>query len=126
MTTFGTGLEEGGNLIANSDLSSTGQYLAVKQTSTARAVDLASTGGEAITGILQNNPKAGEAAIVKYDGFTPAKAGVGGWTAGQALMTETATGKLVAQTSTNAKVAVAVETVAADEIGLVRVVPTPG
>lgn len=125
MTTSGTGLSEGGNLIANSDLSAD-QYLAVKQTSTARAVDLASTGGEAITGILQNNPKSGEAAIVKYDGFSPAVAGVGGWTAGQALQTEAATGKLIAQTSTNAKVAVAIETVAANETGLVRVVPTAG
>lgn len=125
MTTQGTGLSEGGNLIANSDLSSS-MYLAVKQTSTARAVDLASTGGESITGILQNNPKAGEAATVKYDGFSPAVAGVGGWTAGQALQTEAATGKLIAQTSTNAKVAVAIETVAANETGLVRVVPTPG
>lgn len=125
MTTHGTGLSEGGNLTANSDLSAS-QYLAVKQTATARAVDLASTGGENITGVLQNTPKAGEAADVKYDGFSPAVAGVGGWTAGQALQTEAATGKLIAQTSTNAKVAVAIETVSANEVGLVRIVPTPG
>ena len=125
MTTTGTGLEEGGNLVANSDLSAS-QYLAVKQTSTDRAVDLASTGGEAITGILQNTPKAGESAIVKYIGYTPAIAGTGGWTAGGALMTEASTGKLIAQTSTNAKVAVAVEAANAGEQGLVRIVPTPG
>lgn len=125
MATSGTGLEEGGNLTANSDLSSS-QYLAVKQTSTDRAVDLASTGGEAITGILQNNPKSGEAAIVKYDGFTPAVIGTGGCTAGNALMTEAATGKLVAQTSTNAKVAVAIETANAGETALVRIIPTAG
>jgi len=126
MTTHGTGLSEGGNLIAGADLSTTGQYLAVKQTSTDRAVNLASTGGEAITGILQNDPKAGEAAIVKYEGFTPAIIGVGGCTAGQQLMTEAATGKLVVKTSTNVVVAVAIETANADEQALVRVIPTGG
>ena len=125
MATSGTGLEEGGNLTAASDLSSS-QYYAVKQTSTDRAVDLASTGGEAITGILLNNPKSGESAIVKYVGFTPAVIGTGGVTAGQALMTEAATGKLIAQTSTNAKVAVAVESANAGELALVRLVPTAG
>jgi hypothetical protein len=65
MSTFGTGLTEGGNLVANADLSAK-QFYAVKQTTTARKVDVASTGGEAITGILQNTPKAGEAVEVCY------------------------------------------------------------
>jgi hypothetical protein len=125
MSTFGSGLTEGGNLVANADLSAK-QFLAVKQTSTARKVDLASTGGEAITGIMQNTPKANEAVEVTHIGFTKAKAGVGGWTAGQSLMTEATTGKLVLKTSTNVIVAVAIETVNADEIGLVRVVPSAG
>lgn len=124
MSTYGTGLVEGGNLLANADLSAK-QFFAVKQTATARKVDLASTGGEAITGILCNTPKAGEAAEVCYEGYTKAKAGTGGWTAGNALMTDTS-GTLIAQTSTNAKVAVAIETVSAGEIGLVRVIPTAG
>jgi hypothetical protein len=125
MSTFGTGLVEGGNLVANSDLSAK-QFHAVKQTSTARKVDIASTGGENITGILLNTPKAGEGAEVCYEGFTKAVAGTGGFTAGQALQTEASTGCLITQTSTNAKVAVAIETVAAGETGLVRVVGTPG
>lgn len=125
MSTFGTGLTEGGNLVANSDLSAK-QFLAVKQTTTARKVDLASTGGEAITGILQNTPKAGEAVEVTYAGYTKAKAGAAGFTAGDQLMTEAATGKLVTKTSTNAVVAVAHETAAANVIALVRVIPTGG
>jgi hypothetical protein len=125
MSTTGTHLAEGGNLIAAADLSGA-QFCAVKQSATDRAVGLASTGGEAITGILQNNPTAGQAAIVAFDGYAKAMAGTAGWTAGQALQTEAATGKLIAQTSTNAKVAVAIEAVAANGIGLVRIVPTAG
>lgn len=125
MSTFGTALNEGANLVAGADLSAA-QFLAVKANSTARQVVLASTGGEAITGILQDTPTSGQVATVCFEGFTKAQAGVGGWTSGQALMTEAATGKLVAQTSTNAKVAVAHETVNANEIGLVRVIPTAG
>jgi hypothetical protein len=125
MSTYGTGLVEGGNLIANADLSAK-QFYAVKQTSTARKVDLASTGGEAITGILLNTPKAGEACEVCHSGFTKALLGTGGATAGQALQTEGSTGKLIAQTSTNAKVAVAIEAGSAGDIILVRVVPTAG
>lgn len=63
---------------------------------------------------------------MKYAGFTPAVIGTGGVTAGQALMTEAATGKLIAQTSTNAKVAVAIESANAGEVALVRIVPTAG
>ena len=125
MSTFGTALVEGGNLVAAADLSAK-QFYAVKQTTTARNVNLASTGGENITGILQNTPKSGEAAEICHSGFTKAIAGTGGFTAGDALQTESGTGKLITQSSTNAKVAVACETCAAGEIGLVRVVPTPG
>jgi hypothetical protein len=125
MTTEGTKLSEGGNLIANADLSAK-QFYAVKQTTTGRKVDLASTGGEAITGILQNAPVAGDAVDVCFDGFCKALIGTGGVTAGDALQTEAATGKLITQSSTNAKVAVAHETAAAGVIALVRVVPTAG
>lgn len=124
MTTSGTGLSEGGNLIANADLS-TKQFYAVKQTSTDRKVDLASTGGEAITGILQNAPIAGDAADVCFDGFCKAIAGAA-FASGVALMTDTS-GRLITQTSTSAKVAVSIVAAGgAGEIVLVRVVPTPG
>lgn len=125
MSTYGTGLVEGGNLIANADLSAK-QFCAVKQTTTPRKVDLASTGGEAITGMLLNTPKAGEACEVCHNGYTKALAGTGGFTAGDALQTEAATGKLITKTSTNTIVAVAVETCAAGSIGLVRVLASAG
>jgi TctA family transporter len=125
MSTYGVGLTEGGNLVTATDLS-TKQFCAVKQTAVARTVALASTGGEAITGILCNTPVAGEAVEVRFDGFTKALAGTGGFTAGDSLQTEAATGKLITKTSTNVVVAVAIETCAAGEIGLVRVLPTAG
>ena len=125
MTTSGVHLADGGNLVAGADLSSS-QFLAVKANGTSRQVVLASTGGEAITGILENNPLSGAAATVAFDGFTKAQIGTGGVTAGNLLMTEAATGKLVVKTSTNVVVAVAHETVAAGGIGLVRVIPTAG
>jgi len=125
MSTYGVGLTEGGNLVTATDLS-TKQFCAVKQTTTARTVALASTGGEAITGLLQNTPTAGEAAEVRFDGFSKALAGTGGFTAGDSLQTEASTGKLITKTSTNTVVAVAIETCAAGEIGLVRVLPTAG
>lgn len=125
MSTYGTGLTEGGNLQAGADLSAK-QFLAVKANATDRQLVLASTGGEAITGILQNTPKSGDAAEVCYAGFTKAMAGAAGFTAGDQLMTEAATGKLVTKTSTNAVVAVAHETAAANVIALVRVIPTGG
>lgn len=124
MTTSGVNLTEGGNLVAGADFSSK-QFYAVKANSTARTLVIASTGGENITGILQNNPASGEACEVVFDGFCKAAAGAS-FTAGQALMTDN-TGRLVTQTSTNAKVAVAHETAGgAGEIVLVRVLPTPG
>src|SRR5690348_9182870 len=100
MATSGAQLQDGGNRTANSDLSAK-QYCAVKQTTTGRAVDLASTGGEAIAGILLNTPTAGQAAIICQRGICQAQIGTGGVTAGDQLMTETSTGKLVTKTSTN-------------------------
>lgn len=124
MTTSGVNHTEGGNLIAGADLS-TNQFYAVKANSTARNVVLANTGGENITGILQNAPKQGDAAEVVVAGFCKAVAGAA-FNAGAALMTDS-TGRLITQTSTNAKVAVAHEAAgAAGAIVLVRVVPTPG
>ncbi len=122
MSTFGTGLTEGGNLIAGADLSAK-QFLAVSQTSTPRAVDIA-TAAAVMTGILQNTPIAGDPVEVCFEGFTKAKAGTGGWTAGNAL--EVASGGALVAYSAGVKVAVAIETIAAGEIGLVRVIPTAG
>ncbi len=126
MSTSGVHLADGGNLVAGADFSSS-QYLAVKaSTSADRTLVLASTGGEAITGILQNNPASGGACTVAFDGLVKAQIGTGGVTHGQQLMTEASTGKLVTKTSTNTVVAVAHETIAAGAIGLVRVIPTGG
>lgn len=118
MATSGAQLLDGGNRTANADLSAA-QYCAVKQTTTPRAVALASTGGEAIAGILQNSPTSGLVAIICQRGITQAQIGTGGVTAGDQLQTEAATGKLITKTSTNAVVGVAIETVAAGGVGTV-------
>lgn len=125
MSTYGTGLTEGGNELAGADLSAL-ELTAVKAGATARQLVSANAGGEAITGILLNTPTVGQPAIVCYAGYCKARVGAGGWTAGQPLMTEAGTGKLVAKTSTNTTVAIARDTAAAGEFGLCRIIPTAG
>jgi hypothetical protein len=108
MATSGSQLTDGGNRVAGADLSAK-QYCAVKQSTTARQVVLASTGGEAIAGILQNSPTSGQVAIITQRGICQAQAGAAGFAAGDQLMTESSTGKFVTKTSTNAVVGVAIE-----------------
>lgn len=108
MATSGAQLVDGGNRVAGANLSSN-QYCAVKQSTTARQVVLASTGGEAIAGVLQNSPASGQVAIIAQRGITQAQVGTAGFAAGDQLMTETSTGKFVTKTSTNAVVGVAIE-----------------
>lgn len=73
----------------------------------ARAVNLASTGGEAIYGILQNNPTSGLAADVGILGVSKAVAGAA-ITAGDYLMTDTS-GRLITVVTTSHRVAQALE-----------------
>lgn len=124
MATSGVNLTDGGNLIAGADLSAK-QFYAVKANATARTLVLANTGGESITGILQNAPVSGDPCEVTFDGLCKAAAGAS-FNPGTVLMTDN-TGRLITQTSTNAKVAVAhTGAGAAGDIVLVRVLPTPG
>lgn len=113
MATEGTMVREGGNFITATDLSAK-QYYAVKMTTTARTVALASTGGEMILGILQNAPVSPEAADVCLFGVTKAVAG-GTITAGDPLTTDTA-GKLITYTSSKVKVGVALTSAVSGDI----------
>jgi len=112
----------GGGMIAASDLS-THQFACVK-ISGDNLVDLASDGGEAICGILYNAPTAGEAADVVFFGFPKVIAGSGGFTAGDQLITEAATGKLITYTDSGTPVAIACNTVAAGVFGKVKLLVT--
>lgn len=105
-------IHDGSQTTAAADLSAK-QFYAVKITA-ARAVNLASTGGEGIYGILQNKPPSGEAADVGLIGVTKAIAG-GTIAAGDLLMTDTA-GKLITATSTNHAVGQALEAAVANQI----------
>jgi len=105
MATEGPLIHDGSQTTAAADLS-TKQFYAVKITA-ARAVNVASSGGEAIYGILQNNPTSGLAADVGILGVSKAIIGAA-VSAGDYLMTDTA-GKLITATSTNHRVAQALE-----------------
>lgn len=106
MATEGPMFRDGGQTIAGADLSAK-QFYAVKLTTTARQVNLASSGGEEIYGILQNKPTANQAADVCLLGVTKAVAGAA-ITAGDFLMTDTS-GRLITATSTNHRVGQAME-----------------
>ena len=118
MATSGEQLTDGGNRVAAVDLSAK-QYFAVKQTNVSRQVNLASVGGEAIAGLLHNSPISGGVAIVVQRGICKAQIGTGGVAAGDQLMTEAGTGKLVTKTATNVVVGVAIEACAAGAVGTV-------
>lgn len=105
MATEGPLIHDGGQCAAAVDLSSN-QFYCVKVTA-ARAVNLASAGGEAIYGVLQNKPASGQAADIAIFGITKALAGAA-FAAAAYLMTD-ATGRLVTATSTNHRVAQALE-----------------
>lgn len=98
-------IHDGAQTVAGADLSSS-QFLVVKVTA-ARTVNLANTGGEAAYGILQNKPKEGEVADVGIFGVSKAVAG-GSFSGSQYLMTDSS-GRLIVATSTNHRVAQALE-----------------
>lgn len=100
----------GGTGSALAGQNSSGQFLAVKVVGT-RSVDLATSGGEQVYGILQNKPAAGQAADVGISGISKAVAGAV-VTAGNMLMTDTS-GRLIVATGTNYRVAQALEGAAA-------------
>jgi len=92
----------------------------------AALVDLASTGGEAIAGILVGTPLQGDAADVAFVGFPRARAGADGFVAGDKLVTEAETGFLTPYAGVGTPVAVAMETVDAGALGVVRLLSTAG
>jgi len=106
MATEGPLFHDGAQTTAASGDLAASQFYAVKLTG-ARVVDLASAGGEPIYGILQNTPLAGQAADIGILGVSKAAAGAA-FAAGAQLMTDT-TGRLITATSTNHRVAVALE-----------------
>ena len=109
-TTAATDMSNTGGLAGPS---SSGQFLAVKITA-ARSVNIATSGGEAIYGILQNKPTSGQAADVGILGVSKAVAGAV-CTGGNFLMTDTS-GRLIPVTGTNHRVAVAIEGAAATSV----------
>lgn len=123
MATEGFLIHDGSQTTAAADLSAS-QFYAVKITA-ARAVNLASTGGEPIYGILQNKPTSGQAADVGLFGITKAVAGAA-ITAGAYLMTDTS-GRLITVVTTSKRVAQALEAAtAAGQLITVALGPNSG
>lgn len=115
-------ISDGSQHTAAADLS-TAQFYAVKITAS-RQVNLASSGGENIYGVLQNKPASGAAANVGIVGISKAIAGAV-VTAGNFLMTDTS-GRFIPATGTNARVAQAIEGASATGvIFTVAIVPAP-
>jgi hypothetical protein len=111
-------------VVANADLSAS-QFCGVKIATADFGVSLASTGGEAILGILQNKPLATQAADVRFVGVSKAKAGAS-YSRGALLMTDTS-GRFITATATNHAVAMALEAAAAaNEIRTVLILGGPG
>lgn len=84
-------------LTAGADLSAK-QYLAVKFASTANAVIVCSATSDAAIGVLQGNPKSGEAALVAYDGIAIGLAGTSNLAVGSQVGFDT-TSRIVARTT---------------------------
>lgn len=124
MTTESPLIHDGSQTTAAADLSAK-QFYCVKLTA-ARAVNLATTGGEAIYGVLQNAPVSGDAADVGIFGISKALVGTGGVTAGDLLMTEASTAKVVTRTSTNTVIGIALATHSAGELAPIKIIPTAG
>lgn len=123
MATEGPLMHDGGQRVANADLSAK-QFFAVQQTTTNRQVKLAD-GATEIAGILQNTPLSGQAADIGFIGISKAQIGTGGVTAGDKLQVEAASGKLITK-GAGVQVGVAIETAAAGTIGTVYLPGTAG
>jgi hypothetical protein len=92
-------------LTAAADLSSSKQFKAVKLLSTAGTVNLVATSvlTEGVVGLLQNNPKSGDAAEVAVSGIAKGMAGTSTIVIGS-LLTFNTTSNLIKTTTDNAKV----------------------
>lgn len=114
-------IRDGSNVVAGADLS-TKQFYAVKL-SAANTVILAGA-GDLIYGILQNKPTSGQAADVSIFGVTKAILG-GTVTGGNKLKVDSA-GKLVANSTGDTTVAMAIIDGVSGDIATVKVLPTAG
>ena len=104
------------SLVADSAIN--GQYLAVKLGASDNSVVLASAGTDAILGIVENKPLAGEGASVAISGI--AKFTAGAAVALGAQVTSDANGKLVTATTGDIVIGRCVQAAGAeDEIGAV-------
>jgi hypothetical protein len=113
-------------LIANADLSAQ-QFKVVSLQSTAGVCQLAATSilVSKVVGVLQNNPKSGEAAEVAYSGIVKAIAGTSTIVVGSVLGVNT-TSRVVGTTTDNVQ-AIGKSLMAASAIGdIINVLLTPG
>lgn len=116
-------IHDGGQTQAAADLS--GSQFYVVAISGARQVNLQTSAGGIAYGILQNKPTQGQAADVGILGVSKAAAGAA-FSAGAVLAAD-ATGRLITATSTNHRIATAIEAAtAAGQIITVALGPNSG
>ncbi len=99
------------------------KYTAVKNNSAVNTVEVADANTDEAIGFTQEEQAtAGAPVSVRTEGYSLAIAGTGGWTRGDKLTLSTA-GVLIATTTAAQKVAaIAEDTIAATEIGEVRII----
>ncbi len=88
-------------VLANADLSSTGQFRFVEivNSSGAAKAALAAADTDIVSGVLLNKPAIGAPAFIAVSGFAPLVAGSAGWTAGQAIEATTSGAGVTASTT---------------------------
>jgi len=112
-----------GFLTAAADLSAK-QYYIVKCTA-AEAVNVGSSAGEAVLGVLQNDPTSGQPAIVRTTGVSKVIVGTGDLAVG-ALVQTNASGQAIAAASGDYTIGYCIKGASAGEYAEIVVSPSAG
>lgn len=112
-----------GFMTAAADLSAK-QYFIVDVTAD-KQVNLASSAGQAVMGVLQNDPISGAAAIVRTGGVSKVEVGTGGLSAGD-LVQANANGEAIAAATGDYTVGMCLIGAAAGEVATILVSPSAG
>ena len=115
--------EDIGFMTAAADLSAK-QYFIV-DVSADKAVNLASSAGQAVLGVLQNDPVSGATALVRTSGVSKVEVGTGGLAAGD-LVQANANGEAIAAASGDYTVGMCLIGAAAGELATIKVTPSAG
>jgi hypothetical protein len=114
-----------GFLVAAADYQTTSKQYYIVDCGADNTATLASVAGQAAIGVLQNDPAAGEAAIVRTGGVSKVIVGTGDITAGDLVQTD-ATGAAIAAAGSDYTVGVCLVGASAGEYATILVTPSAG